>query len=229
MVCICYASCIDCDQIYNSLSHLARINSYITVDLLCFFYSGKPLVLYDSLLICSFPLVFLSLSTLTLCTLQLSGRWYLFMDTRNNIIRDNTYGDFEIASNGKLMISLYRYFPDLEDCRTTSFMLQPLSSDPSPEVAVEFDLIRMSTKEKHGKQVILFIDNHPETGFAIMHLKTRIDAYLVVTRSKNPSNKSAVIASIEAALCDLGLDVKDFATKSTNYGCETKTEHGFQL
>lgn len=51
-----------------------------------------------------------------------------------------------------------------------------------------------------------------------MHLKTRIDAYLVVTRSKNPSNKSAVIASIEAALCDLGLDVKDFATKSTNYG-----------
>lgn len=111
MVCICYASCIDCNQIYNSLSHLACINSYITVDLLCFFYSGKPLVLYDSLLICSFPLVFLSLSTLTLCTLQLSGRWYLFMDTRNNIIRDNTYGDFEIASNGKLMISLYRYFP----------------------------------------------------------------------------------------------------------------------
>lgn len=111
MVCICYASCIECDQIYNSLSHLARINSYITVDLLCFFYSGKPLVLNDSLPICSFPLVFLSLSTLTLCTLQLSGRWYLFMDTRNNIIRDNTYGDFEIASNGKLMISLYRYFP----------------------------------------------------------------------------------------------------------------------
>lgn len=41
---------------------------------------------------------------------------------------------------------MYHLHRDIEDCRTTSFMLQPLSSDPSPEVAVEFELIRMSTK-----------------------------------------------------------------------------------
>lgn len=36
-------------------------------------------------------------------------------------------------------------FRNTEECRTTSLMFQPLSSDPSPEHAVELEVIRMST------------------------------------------------------------------------------------
>ena len=33
------------------------------------------------------------------------------MDNRSAAIRDNTYGDFETMSDGRLIKTIYRYFP----------------------------------------------------------------------------------------------------------------------
>lgn len=158
---------------------------------------------------------------------KLSGRWYLFMDNRSSTVRDNTYGDFEVESNGKLLNTLYRYFPDLQECRTTSLLFNPISSDSSPEMAVEFEVIRRSTNDVLGTQKILYIDDDSTRGFVIMHQESnQMDTYLVVTRSKNPSDQRI---AINIALLDLNLNPEIFSEKSTNYGCETMTEQGFDF
>lgn len=158
---------------------------------------------------------------------KLLGRWYLIMDNRSSSVRDNTYGDFELASDGKLLNNLYRYFPDLEECRTTSLLFRPLSSDPLPEMAVEFEVVRRSTNEVLGTQQILYIDDDPANGFVIMHQESNLmDTYLVVTRSKNPSDTRP---AIHTALQNLNLNLGTFFEKSTNYGCETKKEQGFEF
>lgn len=158
---------------------------------------------------------------------KLLGRWYLLMDNRNSTVRDNTFGDFELERGGKLLNHLYRYFPNTEECRTTSLMFQPLSSDPSPDHAVEFEVIRMSTNEVLGKQKILYINDDPETGFIIMHQESnQMDTYLVVTRSKNSSGQQHIINN---ALENLNLDPNELRHKSTNYGCETNSERGFEF
>eukprot|EP00105_Crassostrea_gigas_P017901 XP_011435851.1 PREDICTED: uncharacterized protein LOC105334186 [Crassostrea gigas] len=156
---------------------------------------------------------------------KLSGRWYLFMDNRSSTVRDNTFGDFEVESDGKLLNTLYRYFPDLQECRTTSLMFQPIRSDSSPEMAVEFEVIRRSTNDVLGTQKMLYIDDDSANGFVIMHQESNLmDTYLVVTRSKNPSDQRP---AIDAALIDLNLNPEIFYEKSANYGCETMTEQGF--
>lgn len=45
-------------------------------------------------------------------------------------------------------------FRNTEECRTTSLMFQPLSSDPSSEHAVEFEVIRMSTNGERDFQIL---------------------------------------------------------------------------
>ncbi|XP_062616326.1 uncharacterized protein LOC134278026, partial [Saccostrea cucullata] len=150
---------------------------------------------------------------------KFKGRWYLFMDTRSANVRDNTYGDHEVLDDGSVLITLYRWFPSLEECRTTAQKFVPLDSD----LSVKFEVIRMSTKEKLGTHTILYVNDDPVNGFAIMHQQTHIDTYLITTRTKNPKNLDD---KISAALSGLNLDSQSFKKKSTNYGCETKTEKG---
>ncbi|XP_056017473.1 uncharacterized protein LOC125669177 [Ostrea edulis] len=144
---------------------------------------------------------------------NVSGRWYLYMDTRNTDVRDNTFGDFDVLGNGKLVNNLYRWFPDLEECRTTALSFNPVSSDP--ETAVKFKVTRMSTKEELGTQTFLYINDHPTEGFVIMHQETQLDTYLITTRQRDPSNLDD---EIKAALLELKLDPQNFRVKSTNYG-----------
>nr|XP_034311600.1 uncharacterized protein LOC105334187 [Crassostrea gigas] len=158
---------------------------------------------------------------------KLFGRWYLFMDNRNSTVRDNTFGDFELTGDGKLLNHLYRYFPNTQECRSTSLLFQPLSSDPSPEHAVEFEVIRMSNKEVLGTQTYLYINDDKERGFVIMHQESnQMNTYLVVTRSKTPSGQQQAINN---ALINLNLDQNELRVKSTDYGCETNTERGFEF
>nr|XP_022313551.1 uncharacterized protein LOC111118395 [Crassostrea virginica] len=157
---------------------------------------------------------------------KLSGRWYLYMDNRSAAIRDNTYGDFETMSDGRLINTIYRYFPDLEECRITSLMFTPITSDNFRKEAMMFEVTRMSTNENLGTQTVLFIDDHPTEGFAIMHQKTHMDTYLVTTRARDPSKQRV---AIEIALTELSLDLKDMRVKSASYGCEWKQERGIEL
>ncbi|XP_062597669.1 uncharacterized protein LOC134259086 [Saccostrea cucullata] len=115
---------------------------------------------------------------------------------------------------------------NLEECRTTALKFVPLDLDLSPTEAVKFEVIRMSTKEKLGTHTILYVNDDPVNGFAIMHQQTHIDTYLITTRTKNPKNLDD---KISAALSGLNLDSQSFKKKSTNYGCETKTEKGFEI
>ena len=62
---------------------------------------------------------------------------------------------------------------------------------------------------------MLFIDDHPTAGFAIMHQKTHMDTYLVTTRARDPSKQRV---AIEIALTELSLDLKDMRVKSASYG-----------
>ena len=62
---------------------------------------------------------------------------------------------------------------------------------------------------------MLFIDDHPTAGFAIMHQKTHMDTYLVTTRARDPSKQRV---AIEIALTLLSLDLKDMQVKSASYG-----------
>lgn len=41
-------------------------------------------------------------------------------------------------------------YSDLQECRTTSLLFNPISSDSSPEMAVEFEVIRRSTNGEAG-------------------------------------------------------------------------------
>lgn len=153
---------------------------------------------------------------------KLTGRWYLYMDTRGEKGRGNTYGDIEIRSNGELLDTLYEYHPDREECESDDIMLRPLSSDPSPGSAVEFEIIVPSTTFVLGTQKIVYLNDDPVDGFVIIHQNTiGTEAYIVATRSKNPSDQ---LAAIETALLKLGLDPKKFIKIPTNFGCETKTK-----
>uniref|UniRef100_A0A8W8MV47 Uncharacterized protein n=1 Tax=Magallana gigas TaxID=29159 RepID=A0A8W8MV47_MAGGI len=114
-----------------------------------------------------------------------------------------------------------------QECRSTSLLFQPLSSDPSPEHAVEFEVIRMSNKEVLGTQTYLYINDDKERGFVIMHQESnQMNTYLVVTRSKTPSGQQQAINN---ALINLNLDQNELRVKSTDYGCETNTERGFEF
>ncbi|XP_062592628.1 uncharacterized protein LOC134254082, partial [Saccostrea cucullata] len=144
---------------------------------------------------------------------QLKGRWYLLMDTRSADVRDNTYGDFEVLHNGSLVNTLYRWFPNSKECRTTALMFVPLDSDLFPTEAVKFEVIRMSTKEKLGTQTILYVNDDPVNGFVIMHQQTHIDTYLITTRIKGPKNLDD---KIRAALSGLNLNSQSIKKKSTN-------------
>ncbi|XP_048762334.2 uncharacterized protein LOC125670931 [Ostrea edulis] len=146
------------------------------------------------------------------------------MDTRDTDVRDNTFGDFDVLGNGKLVNNLYRWFPDLEECRTTALSFDPISSDP--ETVVKFRVTRRSTNETLGMQTFLYIDDHPTEGFLIMHQETHMETYLITTRQRDPSNLDD---DIEAALLELDLDPQNFRVKSTNYGCERNREHGLEL
>lgn len=63
---------------------------------------------------------------------------------------------------------------------------------------------------------MLYIDDDSANGFVIMHQESNLmDTYLVVTRSKNPSDQRP---AIDAALIDLNLNPEIFYEKSANYG-----------
>ncbi|XP_052689313.1 uncharacterized protein LOC128167564 [Crassostrea angulata] len=150
---------------------------------------------------------------------KLTGRWYLYMDTRGEKGKGNTYGDIEIRSNGDLLDTLYEYNPDNEECKSYDIILRPLSSDPSPESAVEFEIIVPSTTFVLGTQKIVYLNDDPADGFVIIHQNTMgEETYLVATRTKNPSDQ---LTTIETALLKLSLDPKKFTKKPTNFGCET--------
>ncbi|XP_061181067.1 uncharacterized protein LOC133189684 [Saccostrea echinata] len=140
---------------------------------------------------------------------------YLFMDTRNTDLRDNTFGDFEVLGDGRLVNTLYRWFPDLEECRITALKFDPLNSNSPQSETVTFEVTRMSTKERLGTQTILYMNDHPGKGFVIMHQETHIDTYLITTRQRNPLDLEV---DIEATLLALNLDPKIFRIKSSNYG-----------
>lgn len=67
-----------------------------------------------------------------------------------------------------------------------------------------------------GTQKIVYLNDDPVDGFVIIHQNTiGPEAYIVATRSKNPSDQ---LAAIETALLKLGLDPKKFIKIPTNFG-----------
>lgn len=67
-----------------------------------------------------------------------------------------------------------------------------------------------------GTQKIVYLNDDPADGFVIIHQNTMgEEAYLVATRTKNPSGQ---LTTIETALLKLNLDPKKFTKKPTNFG-----------
>ncbi|XP_048741536.2 uncharacterized protein LOC125655318 [Ostrea edulis] len=154
----------------------------------------------------------------------LSGRWYEHLDTVNNTIRDNSFGDVVVLCDETISLVevIHRWIPSLEECRTTAVRFHPDTAH-SPEAAV----IRMSTNETLRRFEVRYYDPHPTEGFLLVHKQTHLtDGHHIITRQKDPRNLNDVI---EKVLSALNMNIRDFYVKSKDFGCERKEEKGIKL
>ncbi|XP_056006918.1 uncharacterized protein LOC130050707 [Ostrea edulis] len=147
------------------------------------------------------------------------------MDTLDNAIRDNSYGDIVVLCDATISLVevMNRWIPSLEECRTTAIRIQP-DSPKSPGGVV----IRMSTNETLGRFTVRYYDPHPTQGIALVHQQTHLtnDGYHIMARQKDPRDLDDVIKQVLSAL---NMKIRDFYVKSKDFGCERKAEKGIKL
>ncbi|XP_048765173.2 uncharacterized protein LOC125672995 [Ostrea edulis] len=157
---------------------------------------------------------------------KLSGRWYDRMDTLNATFRSNICSDVVPLCDGTLVNTLFHWFSDLGECRTSVIALHPLRSNSSgPETAVRFLATWMSTNATIGVYTILYFDDHQGIVIASQHTELT-SGYYVSTRHRNPSHLGQAVRD---ALSALDLDPRKLNMESTDYGCEETREQGIDL